>query len=234
MLVEARLPALEGEAFLATVAAFAEKLRVEGDGLTKAQRSADAVAAMVAALAADAKTPTHNGQPATATVLIPLSEAERITNGIARQRQCLPDLTDAAVSDLSLATATIGTTHTLGALGDAAARFLLCATELTGAIVTTGCDDHEPSPGQMLTALLGAAPLQPLALGRGQRLASAAQRQALEIRDGGCVIDNCGIAPGHCQTLPHRLSGGYPHRTGLGRRRRHRHRQARPALLATP
>jgi hypothetical protein len=246
VLIEARLPALEGQAFLAAVAAFAEKLRVEGDQLTKGQRQADALAAMVAALAAEGKTPSLNGQPAATTVLLPLSEAERIAAGRPREPQSLPDLTgfsttatgrtgagdadqhdighsDAGQGDadrshsdsddpwtttdhaecgrrpfscLPMTPGVIAGQHTLG---DAAARFLLCASELTGAIVTTGaCPD--PHPDRMVAALLGAAPLQPLALGRGQRFATTAQRRALELRDGGCVIPGCGIDPSHCQT----------------------------------
>lgn len=222
VIIEAKLPALEAEAFLATVDAYAEKLRTDNDGLSKAQRAADALAAMVAALAADGKTPTHNGQPAAATVLLPLSEAERIIDGIPRQRQPLPDCTDLPgvgrddgrpfdtlrdrqrcshrpFTGLPLATGVIGTHHTLS---DAAARFLLCTAELTGVIVTTGHDPH-PTPSRMLAALLGAAPLQPLDLGRGQRFATTAQRHALEVRDRGCVIEGCSIQARHCQTHHH-------------------------------
>lgn len=274
VLIEARLPALEGEAFLATVAAFAEKLRSQDDGLTKGQRQADALAAMVAALAADAKTPSSHGMPAATTVVIPLNEAERIAAGQPREPQPLPDLdlftnpgaagggtctrtgTDAATCSCTGAGTTetgdphcgvgaasgrcscqadpghldcgdpdpdagddpwtttdhhgcaarpfsclpttpgvIGQHHTLG---DAAARFLLCASELTGVVVTTG-NQAAMSPTEWLAALLGSAPLQPLAVGCGQRFATPAQRKALELRDGGCVIPGCGIEPRQCQ-----------------------------------
>ena len=114
-------------------------------------------------------------------------------------------------------------------LGDAAARFALCSADLTGVIVThpvqagvagsstsgghggtggtggTGGGASNGPPGQAtpqspLAAALAATRLEPLAVGRATRLATKAQRTALAIRDGGCVIPGCERPPAECQT----------------------------------
>lgn len=190
ILIDLRLPALEGEAFLAAVAAHADKLRADGDRLTPSQRSADGVIALVAAAAAAGTTPTRGGLPAAATITIPLHHADRLT-GHPHTTNC----TSGGGAQLPLpvpAGGAIGTRHTLA---DAAARFLLCHTDLTPVLVT-----HPPG-ATPLAALLGAARTEPLAVGRAQRLATSAQRKALAVRDKGCVIPGCGADPAHCQ--PH-------------------------------
>ncbi len=53
------------------------------------------------------------------------------------------------------------------------------------------CDAH-------LQALIVDQHGQPLWLGRSTRLASAAQRRALAIRDGGCVFPGCDMPPSWC------------------------------------
>jgi len=45
----------------------------------------------------------------------------------------------------------------------------------------------------------------PLAVGRAQRIATPAQRRALAVRDGGCVIPGCGVPAEACQV--HHLNG---------------------------
>jgi len=53
------------------------------------------------------------------------------------------------------------------------------------------CDAH-------LQVLITDAHGQPLWLGRTRRIASAAQRQALAIRDGGCIFPGCDMPPDWC------------------------------------
>ena len=40
----------------------------------------------------------------------------------------------------------------------------------------------------------------PLKLGRTRRLATAAQKQALAVRDGGCIFPGCDMPPSWCDT----------------------------------
>ena len=59
------------------------------------------------------------------------------------------------------------------------------------------------APGSLLDKI-AATPVQPLAVGRSVRLATTAQRHALRLRDGGCVIHGCDIDPAHTQ--PHHVT----------------------------
>ena len=191
VLLDARLPALEGEALLSVLHGYSEKLRAEGDGLTKSQRNADALAALVAGAAADGRVPTAGGLPAAATITIPLAEADRLT-GHPHEPGC------GGSSETVLPirpNGRIGDHHTLGR---AAGRFLMCCSELTGVVVS------HPGGANPLGALLGQAREEPLAVGRAQRFATIHQRKALAVRDKGCVIPGCGIPAGHCQ--PHHVT----------------------------
>jgi hypothetical protein len=51
---------------------------------------------------------------------------------------------------------------------------------------------------------------EPLDVGRATRTVTAAQRTALAIRDGGCVVDGCGMPPAWCDAhhLEHWIDGG--------------------------
>lgn len=192
VLIEARMPLLEGRALLAAVDAHAEKLRTEGDRLTKAQRRADGLANLVATAAASGTTPATGGLPAAVTVTIPLSVAERLTGGTncASGTDCASPGSDSPVMPYGR----IGRDGTLGA---ATARFLTCCAGLSGVVVT------HPHGTSGLAALLGAAQEEPLAVGRTQRLATTAQRKALAVRDGGCVIPGCAVEAHQCQ--PHHV-----------------------------
>ena len=88
VMFEGQLPALEGEAFANTVAAYAEKLRAEGDGLNVAQRSADGLTGIVSELNSKGAVPSRNGAPAIVSVLMPIRDADRIAAG--RRRCPLP------------------------------------------------------------------------------------------------------------------------------------------------
>lgn len=190
VLFEGRLPSLEGEAFAAAVAAYAERLRTQGDGLSAGQRAADGLTGMVAELVESQRVPSRNGAPANVSVIIPLDEADRVATGQARQDGLLPDLSGVvngrSAADLSGSGVIAGS----DTLGDAAARFLLCCADLAGVLVDT------PSP---VGGILGAAKLEPLALGRTRRLATATQRRALGVRDRGCVVPGCQVPADACQ-----------------------------------
>jgi hypothetical protein len=62
----------------------------------------------------------------------------------------------------------------------------------------------------LLPVALGGAPTQPLELGRTTRVVSPAQRNALTVRDGGCVFPGCGRPQSWCEAhhLIHWLHGG--------------------------
>jgi len=92
-------------------------------------------------------------------------------------------LFDTAVALKGAAKASIPSTQQT--LGDAAARFLARAGTLPGTVV------H--SDGTVISDVLGASQLTPLAQGRGVRIATDHQRKALAIRDKGCVIPGCDI-----------------------------------------
>jgi hypothetical protein len=89
--------------------------------------------------------------------------------------------------------------------------------------IPTGQHDprHEPGGDDRLAArlqaaatrlppALGGAPTQPLEVGRTSRVVSAAQRAALVVRDGGCVVAGCDRPPAWCEAhhLRHWLHGG--------------------------
>ena len=61
-----------------------------------------------------------------------------------------------------------------------------------------------------LPPILGGAPTQPLEVGRTSRVVTAAQRAALAVRDGGCVVAGCDRPLGWCEAhhLRHWLHGG--------------------------
>ncbi len=187
-LLAADLPGLEGHAVTAALDAVAASLRTAGDGLTPAQRRADALITLVnRAAATDTLPATRGGLPVAATITISASEADRIATG--QRRTPATDLHDPTATDPSgLATTT--SAHPIP-LSDAAARFALCAGTHTPVLTA------DPGPRPLTRALL-ASSTQPLAVGRSQRLATPAQRTALALRDRGCII--CGLPAPECQT----------------------------------
>ncbi len=62
----------------------------------------------------------------------------------------------------------------------------------------------------LLPPALGGAPTQPLEVGRTSRVVQPAQRNALAVRDGGCVFPNCDRPLAWCEAhhLRHWLHGG--------------------------
>lgn len=98
----------------------------------------------------------------------------------------------------------------------AEARWAACDATITPVLVAAGqagAERPEPAAGRerhrsgagpagriaALAAVLFDSRI-PLDVGRTQRTATAAQRRALSVRDGGCVIPGCGVPAEACQT----------------------------------
>lgn len=195
-MISADLPGMEGQAVVAALDALADSLRVEGDRVTKGQRRADALITLVNRAAAQGDLPTtRSGLPVATTVTLGLTEADRIASGTPRTTTGA----DAATTDIAVAVRNGAQAATLTGgpgqpltLGDAAARFALCAGDHRPVLID---DTHT---GQPFTHTATHTRLEPLAVGRTRRLATPAQRSALALRDGGCIL--CGRPPAECQT----------------------------------
>lgn len=180
------LPRLEGEAVIAAVESFAERLRCEADHVPASARRADGLVALVdAAFAADA-IPSRGGLPVAVTVTVDstalgdqvwsTSRGHTLTGAEQRFTSCealvTPILVDGGICP-----------NTVAELLDAAGS------------------SQPPTPAARIAALasvlLGSR--VPLAVGRTARTATAAQRRALAIRDRGCIIPGCGIPAEACQ-----------------------------------
>jgi hypothetical protein len=177
------LPQPEADAFMRAIDALAEDLRVADDGLSPGQRRADALSALVARAVAHGL-PAGGGLPAALTLTVPLGEAQRVASrdpvghGVDRKRRPYG-----------------GSIVGGRPAGDATVRFGLCCAAVTPALV-----QQDP------TGFLGriaSTPAEPLAVGRSLRLATSAQRRALRVRDGGCVIPGCQVAAPYTQ--PHHV-----------------------------
>ncbi len=192
-MIKADLPDVDGTAVTAALTALAESLRVEGDGLTSGQRRADALTTIVNSAAAHGDLPASAaGLPVAATITIGAAEADRVAGGASRET--VTDLTALVRNGADPARLAVTPTHGDNAtLGDAAARFALCAGTWTGALV-----DDRGRRSFPISQALGRTRSQPLALGRSTRLASTGQRIALALRDGGCIL--CDRPAGECQT----------------------------------
>ena len=178
------LPRLEGEAVIAAIDAFAERLRSEADHVPASARRADGLVALVNAAHATGAIPARGGLPVSVSVTL-----ESTTLG-----------------DHMWVTSR---GHTLT---DAEARFTACNALVTPIVVDTGrCPDTVAellaaagavaSPAARITALAGAllGTRIPLAVGRTARTATPAQRRALAARDKGCIIPGCAIPAEACQ-----------------------------------
>jgi HNH endonuclease len=107
-------------------------------------------------------------------------------------------------------------------LNPEACRRLACDGAVTRVLVTrdpTGDLSPDDQPGlaarlrtarDRLPPILGGAPSQPLDVGRSRRVITPAQRAALAVRDGGCVVPDCGRPLAGCEGhhLVHWLDGG--------------------------
>jgi hypothetical protein len=181
------LPRLEGEAVMAAVDAWAERLRSAADDVPAAARRADGLAALVNLAAAADGLPNRGGLPVALTVTL--------------------DQTPAGDS--------VWSTDRGHTLTESEQRFVACSAHITPVVVEgpENCTDHHPGDGQARPrrtpaplaariAWLASTLLDvqaPLAVGRTNRNATPSQRRALAVRDRGCVIPGCGVPAEACQ-----------------------------------
>ena len=190
------LPRLEGEAVIAAIDAFAERLRSQADHVPASARRADGLVALVNTAHASGSIPTRGGLPVSVSVTLEstalgdqvwtTSRGHTLTDTETRFTSC-----DALVTPIVLDT---------GGCPDTVADLLAAAGPVAGdgSTAVTG----EPSAAARITALattlLGTR--IPLAVGRTARTATPAQRRAMAARDGGCIIPGCQVPAENCQS----------------------------------
>ncbi len=191
VLLSGALPRIEGELVMTAIHAIAETLRSESDQVAPGARRADALVQLVNTAHGCDRLPTRGGLPVALTVTL--------------QRTAVGD--------------PLMTTSRGYPLSEAEGRWAACDAAVTPIVVTQpGCAaqlpvlaiddrvqvDGGPSlagPPQRIAALAEAMfdTRIPLAVGRTQRTATAAQRRALAVRDGGCIIPGCRVPAEACQ-----------------------------------
>ncbi len=200
------LPRLEGEAVMAAVEAFAERLRSEADHVPASARRADGLVALVNAAHATSSIPTRGGLPVSVSVTLDstvvgdqvwsTSRGHTLTRAEQRFTSC-----DALVTPIVVDS---------GHCPDTVAEFLAAAEPGAAGATGEGSDAVFAGEGkaavptaEVRVAALAATLLGtrlPLAVGRTARTATPAQRRALAVRDRGCIIPGCGIPAEACQS----------------------------------
>ncbi len=192
------LPRLEGEAVIAAVEAFAERLRCEADHVPASARRADGLVALVNAAHATGSIPTRGGLPVSVSVTLDTtilgdqvwttSRGHTLTQAEARFTAC-----DALVTPIVV--------DSENCPDDGAD--LLAAAGSSGLASSDPAGSDEPVSASARIAALAATLLGtriPLAVGRTARTATPAQRRVLAARDRGCIIPGCAIPAEACQT----------------------------------
>ena len=196
-MITADLPGLEGQTVMDVLNAIADSLRVAGERSTAAQRRADALITLVNQAASHGDLPaTRSGLPVATTITLGISEADRVASGAPAQpsKDLASDLFDERDPGAVATPTSSGQGGSAVTLGDAAIRFALCAGNHTPVLTD---DPPHCTGGGPVSAALTRRRLQPLAVGRAHRFATAAQRTALAVRDGGCVL--CHRPAAECQ-----------------------------------
>ena len=189
VVLSGELPRVEGELVIAAIDALAERMRSTADHVPPGARRADALVQLVNVAHACDMLPSRGGLPVAVTVSLqetslgePLwttSRGHLLTAAESRWAAC-----DAAVTPI---------------LVDARE----CDPPVSPEVTSVGPDGPSAcSPAARLAALAAAMfdTRVPLDVGRTQRTATAAQRRALAVRDGGCIIPGCPIPAEACQT----------------------------------
>ena len=193
VILSGSLPRVEGEAVIAAIEAFAERLRSEADHVPSAARRADGLVALVNAAHATGSIPTRGGLPVSVSVTLETTSAgdrqwitsrgHTLTNAEQRFTSC-----DAQVTPIVLQ----ATSPTGGHPGQGVGR--------------AGIDPPATAQGSSAATRISALAANllgtrtPLAVGRTARTATPTQRRALAARDRGCVIPGCAIPAEACQT----------------------------------
>ena len=203
------LPRVEGEAVIAAVEAFAERLRSEADHVPASARRADGLVALVNAAHATGSIPTRGGLPVSVSVTLDstvagdqvwsTSRGHTLTPAEQRFTSCdamvTPIVMDAGDCPDTVAEF-LAATGQGDAAGPAGARGI-------GDPVRDGSGQVVLPSAEVRVAALAATLLGtrlPLAVGRTARTATPAQRRALAARDKGCIIPGCGIPAEACQS----------------------------------
>ncbi len=205
------LPRLEGEAVIAAVEAFAERLRSEADHVPASARRADGLVALVNAAHATGSIPTRGGLPVSVSVTLDsttlgdrvwsTSRGHTLTEAEARFTAC-----DALVTPIVLDSTSCPDTAA-GLLAAAGASGAEPADDCADDVAADAGSDRAGTPlvpsaaariAALASTLLGTR--IPLAVGRTARTATPAQRRALAARDKGCIIPGCAIPAEACQT----------------------------------
>ncbi len=192
------LPRVEGEAVIAAVEAFAERLRSEADHVPASARRADGLVALVNAAHASGSIPSRGGLPVSVSVTLEstvlgdrvwsTSRGHTLTDAEARFTAC-----DALVTPIL-----IDSGHCPDTIAD-----LVAAAGSSASASSDPAGGGEPASAGARIAALASTLLGtriPLAVGRTARTATPAQRRALAARDRGCIIPGCGIPAEACQT----------------------------------
>jgi hypothetical protein len=226
VILSGELPRLEGELVIAAIDAFAEKLRSTSERVPASARRADALVELVNAAHAAGSLPTRGGLPVALTVTLdhtscgdPIWSTSRghlLTEAEARFTAC-----DAAITPVLFDTTGGYGGHGGATCPDTVEDLLAeaegpwCPPAGVAADQGTGEGHTGSSRGSASGATPGATPDMaariaalasamldsrvPLAVGRTERTATAAQRRVLAARDKGCIVPGCGVAAEACQ-----------------------------------
>jgi hypothetical protein len=180
------LARVDGELLMATVRARAEQLRVAGDGVTAAQRRADALTLLASATGG----PGAGPWPAASIAITLTTELEATTeDGFPLPA---PDtrflLCDASITPVGTRPAGLARGGGGGSGGSGCSR----------PHADIGGQGRHRERLAAITASALESP-QPLVVGRAHRVATPAQRKALAVRDRGCILPGCDVLASQCQ-----------------------------------
>ncbi len=202
VILSGELPRLEGEIVIAAIDAFAEKLRSTAEHVPASARRADALVELVNAAHASGALPTRGGLPVALTVTLdhtscgdPIWSTSRghlLTDAEARFTAC-----DAAITPVLLDASNAGAGATCPDTVEALLAEVGNASGTTPGTTPGAQPDLAARIAALASAMLDSR--VPIAVGRTERTATAAQRRVLAARDKGCIIPGCGVVAEACQ-----------------------------------
>jgi hypothetical protein len=204
------LPRLEGEAVIAAVEAFAERLRTEADHVPASARRADGLVALVNAAHASGSIPSRGGLPVSVSVTLDTtalgdqmwttSRGHTLTAAEQRFAACDALVTPIVVDTEHCPDTVAELLANAGASADDPAQD--AADNAAADTATDRAGTPLPTAAARIAALASTllGTRIPLAVGRTARTAPPAQRRALATRDKGCIMPGCAIPAEACQT----------------------------------